>query len=353
MPHTMPSALQTKLESSAFQIAHLVKLERPDGETISLTLWQTDLDVDLDGDGSLTYQAVSLADMSTYAEQANTPIDDSELRLVLGDEVVADDFRRGLYAGTLVKMGFVAVDDLANPFMHHVYKVGEVTIDGLSAAVELLGLERGLETPVGLQITANCQAEFGDAHCGMNTNVDQWEADTVYAARAEIQPTAGGKLWFRTVDGGTSDSLEPTWTAGTVVDGDVEWTSMNARTVVGTVTDVTDTRTFEASGIDIANDYFGNGMIHWLTGDNTGDKRRVKSDDGAGNIVTNFHQFNTILVGDTFEITVGCWKRFLEDCVTKHVNQDRSSTGTLRFRGFPHLAPENSTITAPAGEEGG
>jgi len=61
------------------------------------------------------------------------------------------------------------------------------------------------------------------------TDATTWAADTVYAEDVLVVPTAGGNLFYRAIQGGTSGSSEPTWptTPGaTVVDGGVIWECM-------------------------------------------------------------------------------------------------------------------------------
>jgi len=346
MPHSIPAALQTKLESDAFSIAKLVKLVQPDGGIITITTWDSEIAVNLDGEGVLTYSPVDISEVMRFSAQINAAIDDSQILVPLGDTFPADDIRREFFAGTIIKFGIVSPDDLANPFLHLVYRAGEISINGGAVSFELLGVEKALEQPVGKVLTANCSNDFGDAGCGMNTNVSAWAATTVYALNTEVKPTAGGKLWFYVSTAGTSGGSEPTWTAGTVNDGTVQWTSFDARKVTGTVSSVTDSRTFVATGIDIAADHFGNGMVEWFTGDNTGERQRIGDDDGSGTLTQVKPCLGAFLPGDTFEATAGCWKRKVQDCIGKHDNKNRSSSRTLRFFGF-ELAPENVTISAP------
>jgi hypothetical protein len=133
----------------------------------------------------------------------------------------------------------------------------------------------------------------------------------------------------------------------TVVDGTVTWTAIRARRLVGTVTASADRRTIAATGITVAADYFGEGFVTFLTGDNAGDTRRVRSDNGTGALVLHLGAYDDIGVGDTFEALVGCRHRRVEDCITKHDNASNSRTLTLRYRGFDFLAGENITATAP------
>lgn len=351
MTRTVPAALQTKLASASMALAVLVKLIKPNGEVITLTTWDKPLAVNLDGDGTLTYVPQDIKEVTQFSASINAAIDDAELSVPVDDSFIADDIRRQFFAGTIVKVGYVDPGDLANPWLHRYYEVGQVQLNGAEAKFELLGPEKRLETPVNVPLTLNCRYQFGDADCGINLDVPVWEPNTTYNEGDEIQPGDGGKLWFYASSAGTggvgtSGPTAPTWAAGTVVDNDIVWTSFRARKVLGIVTAVTDARNFGANGIDIAEDYFAEGYIEWLYGRNTGEKQRIRFDSGDGSIIQHRPCLDVPEIGDTFYAVAGCRKRLTEDCVEKHDNANRSISRTLRFGGFPFLAPEQSGATA-------
>lgn len=351
MTRSVPAALQMKLEGASMSLAVLVKLVKTNGEVITLTTWDKSLLVDLDGDGILTYTPQDISGVTAFSASINAAIDDAELSVPIDDAFIGDDIRRQFFAGTKVYIGYVDPDDLANPWLHRYYEVGQVKIDGAEAKFELLGPEKRLETPVNVPLTLNCRYQFGDADCGINLDVPNWEPNTIYNEGDEIQPGDGGKLWFYastagTGGVGTSGPTAPTWAAGTVVDNDIIWTSMRARKVLGVVTAVTDARNFGANGIDIVADYFAEGFIEWLHSRNAGEKQRIKFDSGTGSIIQHRPCLDVPQIGDTFYAIVGCRKRLTEDCVQKHNNAVRSISRTLRFGGFPFLAPEQSGASA-------
>jgi hypothetical protein len=344
---TVPSALQASIASGVFALAVLVKIVRQDGAIDALTSWNEPLYADLDGEGPLFFSPVDLTEVAEFSAQINTAIDDSEIKVPLNTVFTGDDVRRGFLAQAEVRIGYVDPNDLANPWLHRVYKVGQIGIDGAECRLELMGIEKALEVPVGRPLTANCQFEFGSALCGIPIAVDAWQGAQTYVVGDQVKPTAGGSLWFICTVAGTAGVSEPTWASGTVVDNTVTWASMRARVFAGTVSSVATDRSFTATGISVVADYFGEGMLTWLTGDNAGQRMRVRSDNGSGTIVQHDPCLDPILAGDTFEISVGCRHRYQQDCIDKHDNQHRSSSRTLRFGGDPFLAPENVTISAP------
>lgn len=347
MPRTFPAAITTAIQSTAFALATLIHIEFPDGSVTTLTDWGAPLSVDLLGAGALTYSPARLIGLTGFSAQINGPIDDCDLVVMVdGATFVADDIRRGAYDNSVVTVGYVVPTDLANPVVHRKYDVGQASIEGLKITLELMGPEKRLEQPVGRTLSVNCPWTFGDLDCGLSTRVNPWVATTAYAVGTIVRRITGtGIYWFKATVAGTSGASEPAWPGtlgGTVTDGTVTWTAMRARRLTGTVTSSANRRTVVATGITVVNDYFGEGFLTFLTGANAGDTRRVKTDNGAGTLTLHLAAFDNIAVGDTFEIVVGCRKRITEDCKTKHSN-------VLRFGGFPFLAEENVTATAPKG----
>lgn len=236
--------------------------------------------------------------------------------------------------------------EIVGAWLHRRYHVGQMHVEGARVRIELLGPEKKLERPVGRPLTANCIWKFGDPEtCKAFTTADAWQPGTAYVVGDVVQPSAGGLLWFIAGGSGMSGLVEPTWPPvidDEVVDDGFTWTAIGARRVTGTVTAVDDFNEFDATGIDIQNDWFGEGHIRWLTGINVGVTERVRSDNGLGHIVLHHPMLDPIDVGDTFEAVVGCRKRWEEDCLLKFDN-------VLHNMSFPFLAPENVTATAPHG----
>lgn len=342
-----PAAVLAAIQSDSFRLPALVHIAVPDGSVIALTNWDQPLSVDLLGDGARTYSPAALEGISTFSAQINAPIDDADLNVILDDTTfVADDVRRGVFNNSVVTVGYVVPTALDQPWLHRKYDVGQAGIKGLRLNFELLGPEKRLEQQVSRALTANCPWDYGDLDCTIKTRVNAWADSHVYAVGDIVKRATGtGIYWFKAMVAGTSDVTEPTWPAtlgGTVVDGTVTWTAIRARRINGTVTSSANRRTIVATGISVAADYFGEGFITFLTGANAGDRRRIKSDNGTGTIVLQIGAFDDIASGDTFEVLVGCRKRLQADCHDKHDN-------VAHFGGFPFLAKENVTATAPKG----
>ena len=74
---------------------------------------------------------------------------------------------------------------------------------------------------------------------------------------------------------------------------------------------------FKDSALSQASDYFGEGEVEWLTGNNAGLFAKVKTHvNTSGAIFTLMQPMPaTVQVGDTFTAIAGCRKRLLDDYV--------------------------------------
>jgi uncharacterized phage protein (TIGR02218 family) len=160
---------------------------------------------------------------------------------------------------------------------------GEVTLNQNTFRIELRGLAQKLQQPVGIVSTKTCRARLGDSAC-------------------------------------TKDLTSFTHTL--------------------TVTGVTDKRTFTASGATQDPDYFGEGIVTWLTGDNAAGRAHKVRTFEAGVFTLSLPTVLPIQVGDTFTAVAGCRKRLMEDCKTKFNN-------VLNFQGEPHRPTVDTLTKAP------
>ena len=149
---------------------------------------------------------------------------------------------------------------------------------------------------VGRTFQATCDAELGDARCGIN--------------------------------------LESAAFKGT-----------------GSVTDLLRDRAFLASGIGaFADGWFSGGTVEWTSGANDGRLAEIMLHEVSSGIVTVTlleAPVRTIATDDAFVIRAGCDKR-IETCRTKFANVGN-------FRGFPHIPGQDAMIryaTKDGGHEG-
>jgi hypothetical protein len=329
--------------------AHLIKMTLRDGTVFSLTDWDKPLIANIDGAGAMTYASTHVNGLTAFSAQINTAIDDTELVVLANDDLFTPNLvRKGQLDGAKAVIALVDPDDLANPGIHRVYDVGQIRIEGATIRIELIGPEKRLEQNIGVSLTLTCRHHFGHLPtCGINLNVANWQPNFSYAVHDEIRPTNNYALWWRCMVAGVSGSVEPAWPNNPVLsEGSVTWKSFLARRFIGIVSGVTNRLVFTANVAFALPDNYGEGMLKWLAGSNFGQSGRIAADNGSGQLTLHIPAFSDIAVGDTFEAIVGCRHRLTEDCVNKHHQPESSVSRTIRFGGFPFLAPEDVTITA-------
>jgi uncharacterized phage protein (TIGR02218 family) len=91
-------------------------------------------------------------------------------------------------------------------------------------------------------------------------------------------------------------------------------------TYAAEVTAVASPYEFTSTDLDQADDYFGEGFVNWLTGLNAGTPGHKVKTFAAGVVTLSEFAVYAIDVGDTFEITAGCRKRWDADCRDKFDN---------------------------------
>ena len=172
--------------------------------------------------------------------------------------------------------------------------LGEVRREGSAFAAEVRGLAHRLNEEKGRLYSPTCDADLGDARCGVDLE----------------NPAYRGE---------------------------------------GTVAAVEGTGLVRVSGLDAFDDeWFARGRLQWTGGANTGLAVEVKEHRAeAGETRISLWQSmpEPIAEGDTFAVTAGCDKRF-ETCRNKFANG-------LNFRGFPHMPGNDFVVAYPAAGEPG
>lgn len=166
-------------------------------------------------------------------------------------------------------------------------RLSEITRQGEAFAAELVSLKADLERTVGRVYSRACDAEVGDARCGVDLIVE--------AVRAS-----------------------------------------------GVVTHVIGERSFLASGLGAFEAaWFAGGNVTWTSGGNAGRVMRVDRHAGAELSLTRAPGF-AISLGDAFVVTAGCDKSFAT-CGAKFGNR-------VNFRGFPHMPGPEAVLAGPASD---
>jgi uncharacterized phage protein (TIGR02218 family) len=262
-------------------VAMCLRVERRD----SVVLGFTTADIDLPVDG-VTYKAAPGLDISSLSSSSGLAVDNLELR-ILPDEATYPiaDILAGLWdyaAWTLFEV------DWSNPSGGMLVRkrgtTGEAQILRDQIVIEFRSLKDPLQQSLTEYTTKTCRARLGDARCRKD---------------------------------------------------------LTSFTVDHTVTTATSRQVFTASGASEAADYFKEGQITWLTGENAGYSEKVRSFSAGVFTLSKAMPF-AVANADTFTAIAGCQKRVAEDCLAKFDN-------VLNFQGEPYLPGIDGLTAAPEG----
>ena len=166
-------------------------------------------------------------------------------------------------------------------------RLSEVTRHGARFTAELLSLKADLERPVGRVYTRTCDADVGDARCGVDLDVPAFRGD-------------------------------------------------------GFVTEPLGPKRVRVSGLaDFADSWFDGGVLTWSSGLNVEARARVVRHAGDEIELAAAPRFE-IETGNAFVVTAGCDKSFAT-CDARFSNRDN-------FRGFPHLPGPDAVLAGPASD---
>jgi uncharacterized phage protein (TIGR02218 family) len=287
---TLPPALAAHLASGATTACRCWRLTRRDGAVQGFT----DHDEDLAFDGTLFRSGSGFAGSELEA-RFGLAVTGSEIHGALSDESLSEaDLAAGRYDAAKVELFLVNWSDVEQRLLLRVGHLGEVRREGAAFAAEVRGLAARLNEERGRIFSATCDADLGDARCGVDLQNPAFRGEGTVAA------VEGGSL-------------------------------------------------IRVSGLDaFANDWFSRGKLTFSSGANAGLPVEVKEHRAeSGEVRLSLWQQmpEPVASGDLFAVTAGCDKRF-ESCRSKFDN-------AVNFRGFPHL-PGNDFVVAYAvpGEPG-
>jgi uncharacterized phage protein (TIGR02218 family) len=169
-------------------------------------------------------------------------------------------------------------------------RLSEIARTGAGFAAELVSLKADLERPVGRVFSRQCDANVGDARCGVGLSAAAFRGEGVV-----VEALGGGRV--------------------------------------------------KASGLEaFADGWFAMGRLTWTSGANTGLAGRVASHRAGapGDIDLAAPPRFAAAVGDGFLVTAGCDKAFAT-CKAKFANTDN-------FRGFPHMPGNDAVLAGPASD---
>lgn len=276
----LPAGMQDHLDSGATTLALCWKLARNDGRVLGFTEHDRVLSF-----GGVDFEPESGMTASEMQASLGLSVDNLDVvGLLTSPAITEEDIAAGYYDDATFEIWLVNWGSVAQRALLASGNIGEVTRGDLGFTAELRGLAARLQQPQGRTYQKLCDAELGDARCGVDVDDPLYlGSGTVTAAASDGSLTASGLSGF-----------------------DTHW--------------------------------FARGRLDWLTGDNAGLRHEVRSHVKAGSTVTLglwLPPFATIAPGDTFEIRAGCDKTF-ESCKAKFDN-------AVNFRGFPTM-PGNDFV---------
>ncbi len=244
--------------------------------------------------GGVTYAAASGFTASEVQSSLGLAVDNlTVIGALSAASLTEDDLAAGLYDDAEVEIWRVNWQDAAQRVLMRKGNLGEVARGKTAFEAELRGLAHKLNQPVGRAFLKTCDADLGDARCGIDL-------------------------------------------------------SQSAFTGTGTVAAVlTAARVFTATGLGaFASGWFSGGKLTFTSGANAGRAMEVKA-HGKGTAVTlDLWQAmsETIAPGDAFTISAGCDKTFAT-CKAKFSNIEN-------FRGFPTMPGNDAVVAYPVRGEG-
>jgi uncharacterized phage protein (TIGR02218 family) len=276
---SLSPALQAHLDEGTTTLAWCWRIARADGVTFGFTDHDRTLSfdgTDFEPESGLTASEVrSGSDLSVDAQDAEG--------VLTSDRITETDILDGRWDNAEVEVWRVNWTSTDQRVLMRRGNIGDIRRGRSSFVAEVRSLAHWLNQTVGRTYQFYCDADLGDARCGVNLGIP-------------------------------------------------------SRSAAGSVGAVIGDRGFSAALGAYADGHFALGVVSWTTGANGGRKAEVAS--FAGGAVTLFEApVRPIAIGDGFLITAGCDKQF-ETCRAKFANG-------LNFRGFPHMPGDEAVMRYP------
>lgn len=281
---TIPSALQAKLDAGVTTLCWCWRITRADGAVLGFT----DHDRDLAFDG-VTYRRGTAASAGDVESEAGFAAGSAAAAgRLASDALEAADIRKGLYDEALADLYRVDWTDVSLRVTVWSGRIGEIRYGEIGFEAELRGRTAALERTIGRVFQRRCDAELGDARCGVDATASAYRG-------------------------------------------------------TGTVASAASGRAFTASGLSaFADGWFTGGVLRWTGGANAGAVSAVEAHGLAGadaTVTLAIAPSETIAIGDVFTVDAGCDKRWAT-CQAKFAN-------TINFRGFPMIPGDDWLQAGP------
>ena len=279
MTKVVPAGLLSNYQSDSPTVAWAIKITRTDAEVYGWTSADRDATID-----AVIYESAPGLSVASFASSAGLAVDNSELTVLADDTIIT---RADIIAGRWNNAAYLLfkydwTDVSAGEEVISAGFLGELHPRSGAYVAELRALQQYLQQPVGAASTKTCRARLGDAMCMVDL---------------------GG------------------------------WTE------TGTITSVTSKQVFTDSSRTEADDYFGEGILTWTAGLNTGLSQKVKT-YASDTFTLSLPMIFDVQIGDTYSVVAGCRKRLDEDCAAKFSNE-------LNFQGEPHRPTVDELTSSP------
>lgn len=290
----IPASLAAEFAAGATTLCRCWRATRRDGQAFGFTDHDRDLSF-----GGVTFLAATGLDAAEAEAHLGLAVGGGEVSGALSAAGLTEaDIRRGLWDGAGIETWIVDWRDTARRMLLDSGVIGEIRREHDAFTAEVRGLAHQLDQEQGRRYAARCDAELGDARCG------------VPLATAERRVTC-------------------------VISAVPEPTTLVIPTAAGFATGA-----------------FAGGMLTFGAGANAGLTVPIMAHAGAGAVDTISLWApppDSIAAGQQVTLTIGCDKRFAT-CRDRFGN-------AVNFRGFPHI-PGNDHIMAyarqgEAGQDGG
>lgn len=162
MPTISPS-LQEHLDTGATTLAWCWRITREDGEVFGFT----EHDVTLTFDGT-DFEPETGLEPSEVRQGTDLAVDAQDAQGVLdSDRITETDILDGRWDNATVEAWLVNWSDPAERVLLRRGAIGRITRGRSAFIAEVRGLAHVLDQPVGRAFQATCDAELGDARCGV------------------------------------------------------------------------------------------------------------------------------------------------------------------------------------------
>lgn len=160
----IPFNLQPHLAKDATTLCLIWTLKRRDATTFGFTNHDRDLLID-----GVTYSASSGLSAGAVDSRLGFAVDSGAVAGILSDErITPDDIAAGLYAGATLSMAVVNWQEPQQSMALATGFIGQIKQTGDAFELEWLGEGAWLDRSQGRVFSRQCDAEFGDARCGVN-----------------------------------------------------------------------------------------------------------------------------------------------------------------------------------------